>query len=582
MHEAQGQRVRMMVMVLAVVTGLTACATTDSGPVDSTRRPEAGSIRGIDPAPAQAPRLQQVRRPNIVLVLMDDFSMDLLATMRSARRMRREGASYPHSYVVDSLCCVSRASLLTGQYPHQTGVRTNVSGELPTTPLGGFAAFDGYGNPERSVNVALQDAGYVTGFVGKYLNEYEYAPRQPAPPAMPGWSSFEAVFGSAYDQWDFWTGRDTGRQRLALRHHPAPGRESSARERDAAYAGEHIERRALDFIDRHRDGDAPWFLEVAPYGPHNRTGDGHYPQDPFFPAMYRDRPSRSQPTGDCGAIACEDLDAAGLPGFGDDRDDNTPLTEAGVPARAWNTGTPPWGEQAYTTMRRDRARMAQQIDRMVERILDTLADDVARDTYVVLTSDNGFHLGQHGLGVGKGTAYRTDVQVPLLVVGPTVEPGERRELVSNIDLAPTIEDLAGLRPPAWRAGRSFADTFIDTDLAEQDVIFHEHTGQASTRLDPDAALAGGELDRIPSYVAVRSRDALLVRHDLDPDPAVLETAYEFYSYRDSAWERRNSFADPAHRGQVRTLMGHLERWDACADVSGDEPLSRGCRDLTVR
>ena len=63
------------------------------------------------------------------MVLMDDFSMDLVQTMRSMRQMKRAGASYSHAFVVDSLCCVSRSSLFTGQYPHQTGVRTNTSGD---------------------------------------------------------------------------------------------------------------------------------------------------------------------------------------------------------------------------------------------------------------------------------------------------------------------------------------------------------------------------------------------------------------------------------------------------------------------
>jgi arylsulfatase A-like enzyme len=68
---------------------------------------------------------ERPRLPSIVLVLADDLSMDLVRTMGEVQRMSRRGATYRHSYVVDSLCCPSRASLLTGQYPHQTGVLTN-------------------------------------------------------------------------------------------------------------------------------------------------------------------------------------------------------------------------------------------------------------------------------------------------------------------------------------------------------------------------------------------------------------------------------------------------------------------------
>ena len=112
-------------------------------------------------------------RPNIVLVVMDDFSTDLLPTMRHAMEMRRTGAFYRHSYVVNSLCCPSRASLLTGQYPHQTRVLFNVNSSSPEEgPVGGYAAFEAHGNLGRSVNAQLRASGYSTGFIGKYLNGY--------------------------------------------------------------------------------------------------------------------------------------------------------------------------------------------------------------------------------------------------------------------------------------------------------------------------------------------------------------------------------------------------------------------------
>ena len=73
--------------------------------------------------------------------MLDDFSMDLVQTMRSVQRMRKTGASYPHSFVTDSLCCVSRSSFFTGQYPHQTGVRTNTANTPnPVGPVGGWEA----------------------------------------------------------------------------------------------------------------------------------------------------------------------------------------------------------------------------------------------------------------------------------------------------------------------------------------------------------------------------------------------------------------------------------------------------------
>ncbi|WP_114423856.1 sulfatase-like hydrolase/transferase [Nocardioides houyundeii] len=524
-------------------------------------------------------------RPNIVLVLMDDFSMDLLQTMKGARRLARRAATYQH-FVVDSLCCVSRASLMTGQYPHQTGVRTNTASLVPGAgPMGGWPAFRAYGNEQRSVNVRLQAAGYTTGFVGKYLNQYEYLPGvKPLPPLPAGWSQFNALFGSAYDGWGFdSTGVSAGR--LQARHHPIPPATASRATRDASYAGQVVEDYALDFIRAHRSDAAPYFLEVAPYAPHNRTNpQGAYPGDPVFPPAFRDRAGGKKAQGkkaqgkkaqgNCGLVSCRSLTTKDLPGFGDPRADNAPRTLAGRKARAWNS-VPTLGAARATAHLRNRAQMVQSIDRTLRRILKA----VDEDTVVVLTSDNGFHLGQLGLGMGKGTAYDTDIRVPLLIAGPGITPGARTEMTSNLDLAPTFEELAGLQPAAFRSGTSLVPTFTDPSLRTRDHVFVEHTTDTAGD-DPDLAFTGGELKRIPSYVAVRSSDALLVRLDLDPHLRRTRYAYEFYSYAKRGWEKRNVVHQPRYAAQVAALRAKLEELDACATTTGDTAVSERCRRIT--
>ena len=238
----------------------TACgAATAAGPgttsgVAATMSGTAGGTTGA--------RAARAERPNIVLVVVDDLSLDLVQTMRSPQAMRRAGASYPLSFVTDSLCCVSRASLFTGQYPRQTGVRTNTSNSGRSV-LGGWPAFEAGGNPQRSFNVRLQEAGYATGFVGKYLNEYEWAPGRSLPPLPPGWSTFNVVFGSAYDGWGF-ASTEVRDGRLTVRDHPAPPASASAEEKDRAYAGTVIGDLAMDFIREREAGAAPYFLEVGP------------------------------------------------------------------------------------------------------------------------------------------------------------------------------------------------------------------------------------------------------------------------------------------------------------------------------
>ncbi|WP_165807105.1 sulfatase-like hydrolase/transferase [Nocardioides currus] len=538
-------------------------------PAEAARLQVAGA--NADPLPAT--RADQ--RPNIVLVVMDDFSLDLVKTLRSARDMRRRGADYSHAFVVDSLCCVSRSSIFTGQYPHQTGVRTNTSGTASGMPLGGWSAFESNGNPERSFNVALQQSGYTTGFIGKYLNEYEWVPGRALPPAPPGWSEFNVVFGSAYDGWDFASTR-LASGRLQVQMHDAPPLTAPMKERDKAYAGRVIQDQALRFIKRHQAGDAPYFLEVAAYAPHNRTQpQPYYPGDPVFPPAFRDRPHDGKP-GNCGRVACTDLTTKDLPGFGDKRRDNHPLTAQGEPAKHWNTRRNPFRTAVSVGDLRNRAMMAQSVDRTVRKILRKVDDN----TYVVFTSDNGFHLGQNGLGRGKGTAYDTDVHVPLFVVGPGVVKGKRAELTSNIDLAPTFEELAGLTPQPYRFGASLVPTFGDPAVVRRNYVFMEHTAQALTKKDPDSALTGDELDRIPSYVAVRSATGLLIRYDFDNAPTRADYGYEFYSYRNRAWEKTNSFAQPRYAAEVATLRQKLSDFDLCSAQAGAAPVPDTCRALT--
>jgi arylsulfatase A-like enzyme len=386
---------------------------------------------------------------------------------------------------------------------------------------------------------------------------------------VPGWTTFNAVFGSAYDGWDF-VSTTVVDQRLQLVQHLAPPASASNGAKDKAYAGAVIGDKAMDFIAAGEVSDAPYFLEVALYAPHNRVNpEPHYAGDPLFPPMFRDRTGERS----CGRVACRKLTTADLPGFGDPRTDNRPRLANGKRARAWNTARTLAAPLAVRDLR-DRARMAQSADRLVRRILRT----VGPDTYVVLTSDNGFHLGQNGMGRGKGTPYDTDVRVPLLVTGPGVVPGARKEVTSNIDLAPTFEELAGLPPAPFRSGLSLVPTLADPKLVRQSYAFLEHTQQTLTGNDPDAAFSGTELDRIPSFTAVRSRTALLARFDLDPRATKVAWGYEFYSYERDRFEQRNTFASRRKSKEVAALMAKLAAFDGCRET-GDQPVPEACRAL---
>jgi N-acetylglucosamine-6-sulfatase len=572
-------------MVCAAILALGACQF--GGSDDPGGVPPVQALRGDQPLPSIEPLNPDIargKRPNIVFVLMDDFSMDLVRTMSSAQAMAQRGATYNASFVADSLCCVSRSSTFTGQYPYQHRVFGN-SPNVPNQygPVGGWQAFAAHGDQNRTFNIELQRAGYQTGFIGKYLNGYDYNSAQSSfPPVPPGWNDFQAVFASAYDEFGFVQTRTEGG---TVKVEAVPKAPASAPKdvKDQRYAGNVIAEGALDFINAHEKSGKPYFLEVSTYGTHRsvpRQGEPEetstYPNEPAFPPAFADRAKKGRPgSGNCGLVPCRQLTTKDLVGFADSGADNQPRFADGSLAPSWRTWTGQLKAKSAVRYLRLRAQMAQDIDRMVHRILAA----VGPDTYVFFTSDNGFHLGQMQLVVGKGTPYTTDTQVPLWVVGPGVRQGVRRDMVSNIDLAPTFEQLAGAKTPAWVSGSSLVPSLKDATVAPHRYVFFQHTWAGYHSGDPDVINQHDMMSLIPSYVAVRSHDALLVR--LQPrgnDPG--RPSYEFYDYRDSPFEMTNEFGRPDKKAEIAVLMEKLRQWDACSHLVEADPVPPSCRSLT--
>lgn len=528
-------------------------------------RPDGSTVGGSEDRPRSG-------RPDIVLVVMDDFSKDLLPSMGQAAWLERHGARFVNSFAIDSQCCPSRAAILSGLPPHLNGVRTNTSAG-PGGPLGGFPAFARHGNVERMMGVTLQDGGYNTGFVGKFMNEYEPGSPDVSPEPMPGWTDFEMLTGGAYNGWGFARTHIVG-DRLELRRHPVPDASEPDSVKDRSYATNVVADRAVALAESYQQDEDPYFLYVAPYGPHQRM-TARWPGEPLFPPAFRDRPGGPAGAwGDCGPTPCSSLTAWRLPGFGDDPRDNRPtvVTRArGVrTAASWRVSRGRLSVATINQHLRSRARMVQSIDRMIER----LREAIGPDAYLILTSDNGFHLGQYGLRGGKGTPYDSDVRVPLLVSGPGVEPGPRTTFTTNLDLASTIEDLAGVDQSVPRAGSSLVPSLRDRDAAPASYAFTEHTHGPVRPGEPDAdAGTGGRLDAIPSYLAIRSARGLLVRLDLDHDRRRERFAWELYDYGKRSWEARNVYAEQRHEPWARELRRRLEAWDGCHPAE--------CRRLTL-
>jgi len=494
-------------------------------------------------ARSQASTVSTVRphRPNIVFVLTDDLSYDIAVHMSQVRAMGTRGTSFPNYVVTDSLCCPSRASILTGLMPHNTKVRTNKG------PRGGYASFidpnrDGSfaDNSERSTFATrLHDGGYRTGFVGKYLNGYPMTTDLTNPVAGQGPTAYRVPPG-----WDEWHVAANGYREFRYRL----TRAVDGTKRSSFYRGRYLTdvlaARAQHFIHRARTEHPrqPFFLEVATFSPHSRVKPDPN-GGPLFPAARRDRPGALYAHGDCGGVDCATLTARNGQASYDEPTGDKPrwVPRSSVSGAAGQ----------LTTNFRDRVRMVQSINDLLARLRSTLAaEGVTGDTYVVFSSDNGFHLGQHRLRRGKGTPYETDIRVPLVVTGPGVRVGRRREeVVQNIDLSATFQQMAGLdvapgdgrglrpllrgRHPAWR---------------EAALVEHVHTGAPPG--DPDGERSTGQA---PTYDAIRTANEMYARYRY-ADGSGQE---EYYDLRKDPEELRATLRLPPGRAALGSALDRL-------------------------
>ncbi|MFI0374406.1 sulfatase [Actinomadura sp. 1N219] len=425
-------------------------------------------------------------RPNIVFVLTDDLSENLVEYMPRVKEMRRQGLTFGNYFVTDSLCCPSRATTLTGRYPHNTGVFTNQGAD------GGYRTFNARGNQRSTFATALRKAGYRTAMMGKYLNGY-----QASDPVPPGWDEWY-VAGNGYQGFDY-TLNENGR---AVRYG----------DRLADYMTDVLARKGGDFITRAAGDDRPFMLEVSTFAPHG----------PYTPAP---------------------RDAGKFPGLKAPRGPS--FNEADVSDKAtWLKGHPrlrPGQIGGIDRAFRKRAQSVQAVDALIGRLQAALkATGTDRDTYLVFTSDNGFHMGEHRLAHGKQTAFDTDIKVPLVVTGPAVPAGTTdHALAQNTDLCPTFEELGGVSVPAGVDGRSLVPALTgERSEPPRKAVLVEHHGPNNTPGDPDRQNRVG--GNPPSYEAIRTATELYVEYaggeteyyDLERDPSQLDNAANRLSQQD--------------------------------------------------
>ncbi|MFG2006617.1 sulfatase [Spirillospora sp. NPDC048911] len=448
------------------------------------------------------------KKPNIVYVLTDDLDWGLVNYMPNVKRLRQRGMTFSNYFVADTLCCPSRATILTGKFPHNTGVQSN------DPPTGGFTVFQQRGNEQNTFATSLQRTGYRTALMGKYLNGYETTSQQGSTRTYvpPGWTEWQ-VTGLGYGMYNYNLNSNG-----VLKYY---GRQPKD------YLNKVLTDKGVDFINRSVGARKPFMLQMSTFSPHAPATPA--PQD---------------------AKSYGKLKAPRTPGFNEPDIRDKP---------GWLRKYPRLSAkqiQAIDRAYRQRVRAVQSVDRMIGKLQATLnAKGVGNDTYFVFNSDNGYHMGQHRLNEGKLTAYDTDIKVPLVVAGPGVRAGSTESrFAQNTDLCPTFLELAGIRPAQNIDGRSLVPLLRGRPVRDWRIsAFIEHLGPKFERDDPDLPLKYG--GNPPTYSAVRTASELYVEYQ--------NGDREYYDLTRDPYQLGNLYARMPAARRVE-LQGVLGAYRACA------------------
>jgi arylsulfatase A-like enzyme len=434
--------------------------------------------------------------PNVVVVMTDDQAVDTMRAMpRTKRLLGAKGTTFDQALVSFPLCCPSRATFLTGQYAHNHGVRDN------HPPAGGLGAL----RQGETLPIWLQEAGYRTGFVGKYLNGYGKEPNGGERFVPPGW--------------DRWVAAEGGRKTAAYDYQlNIDGHLVERGDEPRDYKTRVMADEAAGFIRGASGEGRPFFLWVATSAPHtDNNQQAGAARNPLPEPHDRGRFGAARlPRGP----AFNERDVSDKPAF---------------VRRLDRLGARDVGAMRTTYVSQLESLIS--VDRLVARLVGELERrDELDNTIVLFTSDNGFLRGQHRIDSGKSKLFDESVRVPLLARGPGFERGAKvRSPVANVDLAKTIADAAGARPGIELDGVDLRDRDPREDRAVLLEVFER---------------------RDDRFTAVRDRRWVYAERD--------DGRTELYDHRTDPAELRNLAGTPRARAVEERLAARLEELRDCA------------------
>jgi N-acetylglucosamine-6-sulfatase len=456
---------------------------------------------------AGAAQASATQKPSFVVIQIDDATLDQLyaslnvggievqAMPYTLSLIANRGISFNRYYVSYPLCCPSRVSLLTGRYAHNHNVRGNVP------PNGGFTGFKARQAYSHNLAPWLQAAGYRTIHIGKFLNGYGDEPFDEGKDVPPGWNAWHSVLRADTNHYFYgytlnnngalegpfgdpgsWDTREYGeRDDFGCPTAPLNGK-------PCFYETDVFNRIAYEEMVG-TSPEQPFYLQLDYTAPH---GDFRRPAGP--------EPATRHYNTFAGAPYPHDR----AQGFNEGNVNDKPRFIREAPYLSLQES------HTYRVYYQKALESLRSVDEGVKSVIDTLGSlGRLRNTYVIFTSDNGFFYGEHRLTGGKFIAYEPATHLPLLIRGPGIKPGTSTgELAANIDIAPTILELAGASADKSIDGRSLVPYMQDPALRSRRPILFEsfvETNDVEANGEPTAQRArvssGHEGDASASIVA---------------------------------------------------------------------------------